>query len=223
MTKLVAEGVIVEIQDNRILSDVYFHMEDRGVIGLFGRNGSGKSTLMRVLFNELKPQWSRITIDGAVLKSPYLIQGLMKYLPQNSSFPASIRCSEAMVLFKISSKAEEIIQVIVGFLNGAKVSELSLGQRRSFEMLVLLFTDSKFVLLDEPFTGLSPILIEKIIPLIKEQSENKGILITDHQWSSVLEISDRYYLMHRGNLKEYRNKDQIRESSYLNSFKEVFD
>lgn len=221
--KLVAEGVIVEIQGNRILSDVYFHMEDKGVTGLFGRNGSGKSTLLKALFSEFKPQWSRITIDGEVVKSPYLIQGLMKYLPQDSFFPSSIRCREALALFNISHNAQEIIQGIVGFLNGAKVSELSLGQRRSFEMLVLLYSDSKFVLLDEPFTGLSPILIEKIIPLIKEQSKNKGILIIDHQWSSVLEISDRYYLMDRGNLKDYLSRDQIRESSYLNSFKEGFD
>lgn len=221
--KLVAEGVIVEIQGNRILSDVYFHMEDKGVTGLFGRNGSGKSTLMKVLFSEFKPQWSRITIDGVIVKSPYLIQGLMKYLPQYSFFPSSILCSEALKLFKICINAQEIIQGVVGFLNGAKVSELSLGQTRTFELLVLLYSNSKFVLLDEPFTGLSPILIEKIIPLIKQQSEHKGILITDHQWSSVLEISDRYYLMHRGNLKEYLSGDQIRESAYLNSFKEVFD
>lgn len=172
---------------------------------------------MKVIFGELKAQWARITVDDKLVKSPYLYSNLIRYLPQTVLFPKGLSCQEVFSIFDLSPESKDKIQNVLELPKVSSVSNLSFGQMRAFELLVLLYSNPKFLLLDEPFTGLSPKWIETIIPLIKERSTEMGIFITDHQWSSVLNISDRFYLMDKGNLRECFSKNQIQDSSYLNA------
>jgi len=67
--------------------------------------------------------------------------------------------------------------------------------------------DVKFVLLDEPFNGISPINIESIKNMIRKNAQHKGIILTDHDYHNVLDVANRYYLLWDGGLKTIRNKE----------------
>lgn len=83
------------------------------------------------------------------------------------------------------------------------------------EILVMLFSDCNFLLLDEPFHSLSPIIIDKIKVLIKQQAKNKGIILTDHQYQNVLEISDQILLLKNGSTKVIHDLEDLKRNGYL--------
>ena len=96
-----------------------------------------------------------------------------------------------------------------------RVSQLSGGERRYLEAKLLLLGNAKFVLLDEPFDYLSFHLVDKLIGLIKKHSEEKGIVIADHNYEKVLEVVNRLVLIREGVLMELTDKRGLVEQGYL--------
>ena len=92
---------------------------------------------------------------------------------------------------------------------------LSGGEKRILEVLLLLNSDADFILLDEPFNGVSPIIRELILEIIDDQKPEKGFIITDHDHENVLKIADRIYFLNNGSLKEINEKDALFETGYL--------
>ncbi|WP_243839389.1 AAA family ATPase [Flavobacterium sp. S87F.05.LMB.W.Kidney.N] len=86
---------------------------------------------------------------------------------------------------------------------------------RYLQVKLVLFNSSKFILLDEPFSGLSPKIIEIIVQLIKENSREKGILITDHQYENVMKISTILLLLKGGKLHKINEKAELVKNGYL--------
>ena len=72
----------------------------------------------------------------------------------------------------------------------SKVDELSGGELRTLETLLVIYSKADFILLDEPFSHISPIQIEEFKPILKRCAEHKGVIVTDHQYYNVLEVSD---------------------------------
>jgi len=75
--------------------------------------------------------------------------------------------------------------------------------------------DSDFILLDEPFNGISPIMAEEIKKIIVEKSKNRGIILTDHDYRNVLSVSNRLYLMKNGSIKELKSNEELIEYGYI--------
>ena len=91
----------------------------------------------------------------------------------------------------------------MGILNlrHSKGIELSGGEKRRVEIVRTLSTNPEFILLDEPFAGIDPIAVNEIQKIIKSlQEKNLGIVITDHNVRETLEITDRAYIIHKGEL-----------------------
>lgn len=105
--------------------------------------------------------------------------------------------------------------IINPFLNN-QVNSLSGGELRYLEIKLLLSLPSKFILLDEPFNGLSPILAEVIIEMIKQYSKSKGIILTDHDYHNVMDVANKYYLLNDGCLKAINDKEDLINWGYLN-------
>jgi ABC-type lipopolysaccharide export system ATPase subunit len=82
-----------------------------------------------------------------------------------------------------------------------------------------LNTPSKFILLDEPFTGLSPILIDELSNLIKISAQGKGIILTDHDYKNVLNTANRYCILVDGGIKYFENKTDLIKWGYINESK----
>jgi ABC-type lipopolysaccharide export system ATPase subunit len=89
------------------------------------------------------------------------------------------------------------------------IGNLSGGESRYLEVKLLLNLDSIFVLLDEPFNGISPLHVELIKAMILDKASKKGIILTDHDYRNVLDVSNKYYLLFDGGLKQVNTKEDL--------------
>lgn len=211
---LEAETIVKSYGLRKILTDVYLKLCTGEIIGLLGRNGSGKSSLMKIIFGTLAAENKSIKINDQIFNKPYIEKNLISYLPQMSFLPKSITVQNAVRLY---FDDEKIISddVILSKVRGAKISNLSGGEQRYLEIKMLLFSKSKFVFLDEPFSGASPILKEEIKKLIKQQSPSKGIILTDHDFRNVLDVSNKQCLLVDGALKKINSDSELTFWGYV--------
>jgi ABC-type lipopolysaccharide export system ATPase subunit len=83
------------------------------------------------------------------------------------------------------------------------------------EIFLTIFSTSEYVLLDEPFNGVSPIHIDDIKNAIKSQSRNKGFILTDHDYRNIMDISSRIILLHDGGTREIQDKEDLEKWGYI--------
>lgn len=210
------DSVIKSYDDRPVLTDIYLKCETGDIIGMFGRNGSGKSTLLKILFGILAAERKFIRIDGKVFDSPYKTKNELCFLPQHDFLPKYMKAAKAVELYLGKDAVETFFaDNILKKLNNNKVSELSGGELRYLEIKLLLKTESKFILLDEPFNGVSPLLVEYIRGLIVESSKTKGIILTDHDYKNVLDVANRYCLIYDGGIKTVTSKEGLIRWGYV--------
>lgn len=218
MTKsfLEVDSVQKQYDGKIILSDVYLKCETNDIIGILGRNGSGKSTLLKIIFGIVIADFKFVRIDGEVKSKTSELLHQISYLPQENFIPNLFSVKKAIVLSISKDKLEEFYsdEMIQSILN-KKIKHLSGGELRYLEIKLILNNPSKFVLLDEPYNGLSPIIIEKINGLITVMSYTKGIIITDHNYENVIKVSTKLVLMKEGKLHHLKDKNELVEKGYL--------
>ena len=199
-----------------ILSDVYLKCETGDIVGLLGRNGSGKSTLMQIIFGVLKADFKFIRVDGVVKSKTSELFNEISYLSQDNFLPRNFRVAKVIALSIKKDKINDFYSdETITTLKNKSIGELSSGELRYLEIKLVLSNSSKFVLLDEPYNGLSPLLIEKINDLILKNAAQKGIIITDHNYESIIGISTRLTLLKEGKLHHIKNKEELVEKGYL--------
>jgi ABC-type multidrug transport system ATPase subunit len=203
--------------DNKnILSDVYLKCETKDVIGLLGRNGSGKSTLLKIIFGITSADFKFVRIDGNVKTKTKDLLDEISYLPQDSWIPKGFSVKKAI---QLSVPKEKILEFysdeIIGTMLDKKVSHLSGGELRYLEIKIILNNSSKFVLLDEPYNGLSPLMVEKVNELIAVNSKTKGIIISDHNYENVIKVSTKLVLLKEGKAHHLLSKNELIEKGYL--------
>ena len=200
-----------------IISDVYLKCETGDIIGVLGRNGSGKSTLLKIIFGIVAADFKFVRINGAVKSKTSTLLNQISYLAQDNFIPNSFSIKKTIALSISKDKVEEFYadEMIQSMLD-KKIKHLSGGELRYLEIKLILHNESKFVLLDEPYNGLSPIMIDKINQLIIEKSISKGIIITDHNYENVIKVSTKLALMKEGKMFHLKNKSELVEQGYLN-------
>jgi len=199
-----------------VLSDVYLKCKTGEIIGLLGRNGSGKSTLLKIIFGILPADNKFVRINGKVLFKTNDLLNEISYLPQEDFIPNSFSLKRAIQLSIDKDKIADFYQDdFINSLKDKKINHLSGGELRYLEIKLILSNSSKFVLLDEPYNGLSPIMIDKINQLIVENSNKKGIIITDHNYENVIKISSKLILMKEGKAFHLKDKNELIEKGYL--------
>ncbi|MEM0543010.1 ATP-binding cassette domain-containing protein [Flavobacterium sp. j3] len=199
-----------------VLTDVYLKCETGEIIGLLGRNGSGKSTLLKIVFGILSADNKFIRVDGKVIFNTNDSLNEISYLSQENFIPSSFSVKRAIQLSIDKDKVADFYQDdFINSLKDKKIQQLSGGELRYLEIKLILSNSSKFVLLDEPYNGLSPIMIENINQLITENSSKKGIIITDHNYENIIKISSRLILMKDGKTIQIKDKMELVEKGYL--------
>lgn len=199
-----------------ILSDVYLKCENGDVIGILGRNGSGKSTLLQIVFGIIPADFKFIRVDGMIVSKLENGFQAISYLSQEDFIPKHFSVKKVLYLSLEKDKINDFsVDKMIQPLLDKKVKHLSGGELRYLEIKLLLSKDSKFVLLDEPYNGLSPIAIEKINALILENAPSKGIIITDHNFENVIKISTQLCLLKEGKLHKITDVSQLVEKGYL--------
>jgi len=210
------DSVIKSFNGRQILTDIYLKCETGEIIGILGRNGTGKSTLLKILFGVLSADNKFIRIDGKVLSQPYKTSNELCYLPQHDFLPKQLSVKKITKLYLLANQVDSFLDdPILKALVNNKTSNISGGELRYLEIKLLLNIDCKFILLDEPFNGVSPLMIDSLKGLIIEKSKMKGIILTDHDYRNVLDVATRYCLFFDGGVKEIKDKTELVKWGYL--------
>ena len=216
MNNLHVDSVIKSFGTRQVLTDIYLSCTKGEIIGLLGRNGSGKSTLLKIIFGSLTADAKFIRIDDKLINGLYDNRKLVNYLPQHSCMPNHLKVSTIISLFCDKQNAGLIManEHIKQFLN-KRSRQLSGGEKRLVEIFMLIHSDAKYILIDEPFNGIDPLLKEEIKSLIRTHSATKGFIVTDHDYRNILDIATRILLLHDGGTKAIAKKEDLHYWGYV--------
>ena len=211
------DNVELYFKNKRILNGIYLKAETGKVTAILGRNGCGKSSLLNIAFGNLKPKYKLVRLNNTPLLKPLYKTRLVKYLPQYNFIPGGSKLKHMFRLFNVNWKL--FIEEFESFSKheDLKFKQLSGGERRLIETYLILKTKSEITILDEPFSHLAPLYIEKILQLIAEEKEHKAIIITDHLYKPIIDASDSIYLLKNGTTKEIHTLTELEDYKYLST------
>ncbi|WP_229367815.1 ATP-binding cassette domain-containing protein [Fibrisoma limi] len=196
--RLEADSIWLEYGQHRILQNIYVRVDVGQVIGLLGRNGYGKSSLLEIIYGTRSAQNHSVRINGHYVDKLYQRPNTIAFLPQKSFIPGTLLISEVFGLYGSSvTTATELFPELTDMLPH-RFDQLSGGQQRLIETVLVLTSPTDFVLLDEPFSNVMPLHVETLKVLISTVKHQKGILLTDHYYRDVLDISDTVYVLTSG-------------------------
>jgi lipopolysaccharide export system ATP-binding protein len=211
----------------RVVDGVSFDVNPGEVVGLLGRNGAGKTTSFDMVLGLVKPERGEILLDDHnIAKLPIHMRSRLGigYLPQEASIfrKLSVKDNLRLVLelrgMRRAEQDERITTLLRQFsmehLEHVMAVQLSGGERRRLEIARCLANEPRFILLDEPFTGIDPISISDIQKLIRRLRDEwgLGILLTDHNPRATLKITDRAYLIDQGKILVAGTSQQVANS-----------
>ncbi len=211
------DNVELYFKNKRILGGIYLKAETGRVTSILGRNGCGKSCLMNIAFGNLKPKYKLIRLNEKPILKPLYKTKFTKYLPQYNFMPSNVRLSYAFKLYRVNWQNFILEFDAFSKYENSKFGELSGGERRVVETYIILSSKSKIVLLDEPFSHIAPLYIERIKTLIQKEKKNKIILLSDHLYEHVTQCSDSIYLIKDGSTIKINELTELEDYRYLQS------
>lgn len=212
--KIRATGLVKAYKGRTVVNNVDFDISQGEIVGLLGPNGAGKTTTFYMTTGLVKPTGGKVYFDDVeVTKWPMFKRARagVGYLPQEASVFRKLSVEDNLRLVlelagksraEINAKVKELSEELhIKHVLKSSGNVLSGGERRRVEIARALATEPKFILLDEPFTGIDPVTIEEIQTILfRLKSRNIGILITDHNISATLRITDRNYILIGGQI-----------------------
>ena len=198
----------------KVVKNVTVNVGRGEVVGLLGPNGAGKTTTFYMIVGLTPPSRGEVYLNGErITDVPMYLRARrgVSYLPQEPSIFRKLTVEENIMailetLDLSSSERQSRLEELLSELNLSRLAKnraytLSGGERRRLEITRALVISPQFILLDEPFAGIDPIIvldIQKIIFQLKQKGI--GVLITDHNVQETLEITDRAYIIHEGEI-----------------------
>jgi len=219
---LIADKLIKSYNSRKVVDGISIQVRTGEVVGLFGPNGAGKTTTFYMIIGFIKPEKGRITMDSQdITELPMFLRARkgITYLPQEPSIfkKMSVEDNLKSILefsnMDISLMGHKVIEMLEAFkLDHAKnmAESLSGGERRRLEIARALMIAPKFMLLDEPFSGIDPISVsdlKKIIMGLKKRCI--GILLSDHNVRDSLPICDKAYVINNGRVLIEGTPEQV--------------
>ena len=224
---LATHAVSKTYRGRTVVRDVSMEVKAGEIVGLLGPNGAGKTTTFYIVVGLIQPNAGKVCLDGVTLTSMPMHQRARQgigYLPQEASIFRKMTVEEnILAILEVlscnrSEKAQRTEELLTEFnltaLRRMKGYTLSGGERRRVELARLLASSPRFALLDEPFTGIDPIMVGEVQTLIFHlKKRGIGVLITDHRVRETLEITDRAYIMHEGRILKSGVPQELIEST----------
>lgn len=212
--RLATENLVKAYSKRVVVDHVSINVDQGEVVGLLGPNGAGKTTTFYMVVGLIKPREGRIILDDEDITMLPMYKRARKglgYLSQEPSIFRKLTVEENLmaVLETLDLSPPErkaLMDQLIEELDISRVAKqkaytLSGGERRRTEIARALATSPKFILLDEPFSGIDPkavVEIQKIISRLRDLG--LGVLVTDHSYRETLEITDRAYIIADGRI-----------------------
>ena len=205
------------------VNDVNIEAKEGEIVGLLGPNGAGKTTTFYMIAGLIRPDNGKIFMEDEEITHLPMYKRAQKglsYLPQEPSIFRGMTVEENIYailefIYKDEKTRKLILEKLLEDLNIAHIRKtpayaVSGGERRRVEVARALATKPRFILLDEPFAGIDPIIVDELKEIIKSlKNRNIGIIITDHNVREILDIVDRAYLLFDGKIVREGTPDEL--------------
>jgi lipopolysaccharide export system ATP-binding protein len=209
------KGLVKSYNGRRVVNGVDLEVRSGEVVGLLGPNGAGKTTTFYMVVGLVRPDEGTVFLDATeITPKPMYERALsgVSYLPQEASVfrKLTVRDNILSVLEILPSyvgqrkkqqhRTDELIaELQLEKVEHSRAFSLSGGERRRVEIARALATSPRFILLDEPFAGIDPLVVAELQQIVRIlRNRNIGILITDHNVRETLGICDRSYILSDG-------------------------
>ncbi|MGJ5703070.1 ABC transporter ATP-binding protein [Staphylococcus xylosus] len=193
------------------LKNISFQVDQGEIVGLIGKNGAGKTTLMKLIAKAIRPTDGNILINQkSILKSPNSLNDF-GFMIEGSLFNHLNAIEHLKFFISLNGKVDhrENIEYVLRLVDlwekrHINPSNFSFGMKQRLSLAICLVTEPKILILDEPFVGLDPNGVEKLIETLKQwvQKKDTAIIISSHQLSELEEICNRFLFIDNGELKE---------------------
>ncbi|ADM09337.1 putative ATP-binding protein [Parvularcula bermudensis HTCC2503] len=209
---LVVENLQKRFRRRQVVNHVSFHVSRGEAVGLLGPNGAGKTTCFYMVTGLLPADGGTITLDGHDVTHLPMYQRAklgIGYLPQEASIFRGLTVEQNLLaVVELAHKGRATQREVthslleefgIAHVRDSAATALSGGERRRLEIARAVATGPDYMLLDEPFAGIDPLAIADIRELVAHlTARGLGVLITDHNVRETLDIIDRAYIIHRG-------------------------
>jgi lipopolysaccharide export system ATP-binding protein len=224
MQTLATDEIAKSYRGRRVVNGVSLHINQAEVVGLLGPNGAGKTTTFYMAVGLVPPDSGRILVDGEEITDvPMYLRARrygISYLPQEPSVFRKLTVEEnILAVLEVQplswqerrKKRDQLIDELgLGHIRTNMGYALSGGERRRVEIARALCISPKFILLDEPFSGIDPIAVLDLQKIIFDLKANGiGVLVTDHNVRETLSVTDRAYIINEGRIFRTGTPEQL--------------
>jgi len=224
MQTLATDDIAKSYRGRRVVNGVSLHINQAEVVGLLGPNGAGKTTTFYMTVGLVPPDSGRVLVDGEEITSvPMYLRARdygISYLPQEPSVFRKLTVEEnIMAVLEVQrltwqerrKKRDQLIDELgLGHIRNNMGYALSGGERRRVEIARALCIAPKFILLDQPFSGIDPIAVLDLQKIIFDlKGSGIGVLITDHNVRETLSVTDRAYIINEGRIFRTGTPEQL--------------
>lgn len=224
--------IIKRFDDILAVDDVSFSVESGDIYGLLGPNGAGKTTAIRMLMSIIQPDSGEIFLDGKRIAE--IPRTLLGYLPEERGLYQSQKLMETLQYLGILKGVpkEQLITEIMNWLKrfdltsyaNRKIQELSKGNQQKVQFIMALIQKPKFVILDEPFTGLDPLNQVLLKEIIQEQRDaGVTFIFSTHQMEQVERLCTNICLINKGSVLVNGTLEEVRSRHRVDSVEVRFN
>ena len=224
MQTLATDEIAKSYRGRRVVNGVSLHINQAEVVGLLGPNGAGKTTTFHMTVGLVPPDSGRVLVDGEEITDvPMYLRARrygISYLPQEPSVFRKLTVEEnILAVLEVQplswqerrKRRDQLIDELgLGHIRTNMGYALSGGERRRVEIARALCISPKFILLDEPFSGIDPIAVLDLQKIIFDLKANGiGVLVTDHNVRETLSVTDRAYIINEGRIFRTGTPEQL--------------
>ncbi len=205
---------------NRGIFDISLDIQQGEVFGYLGTNGSGKTTTIRHMMGFLKPDGGTVTVKGLnPWKAAPDVMKSVSYIPGEIAFPDLKTGTD---FFKVQAQflgvkdftyMNHLIDML-GLDPSANLKRMSKGMKQKTAIVAALMGDREILILDEPTTGLDPLMRETFLELIREEkAKGRTIFMSSHIFEEIEEVCDRVAIINGGKIQSVLNMSEFRHGS----------
>ena len=219
MSLLEVEGLNSYYGDSHILFDVSLRVERNEVVALLGRNGAGKSTTLKSLMGVVTPRAGSVKLEGVELagkRSHTVAKAGMQLVHEERRIFGSLNVEENLVLAGLTATKKWPLQRVYEMFPHLKArrdsrgTDLSGGEQQMLAIARALVRDPKIILLDEPFEGLAPVIVQDLLATCRRLAEaGQTIVVVEQNISAALTLADRVYILNNGHIVESLAKEAL--------------